>query len=263
MRALLSGWRKSCKASAAGEDYESQLFTSERSLCIGECPLTALDARCGSVRAPKIPPLCALSEAPTSRALKQSASLHQSEALWSAGSLLPLWGGLSLLEGGGEDPELKCFTQKQTSFDRQAGPGFFKKRPTGQPLEIPLANDSPNHDHSRVNPRTPDSQKPRKRSAALTLSLLFLTIAILGGIPWLVAEYDPRYSSSYPDPYGPGYQAAVISIVSIIFVSIPASAVSLLCGLIARKRSRFSYLSIILNSLFLIYCGFVYLRWQQ
>ena len=129
-------------------------------------------------------------------------------------------------------------------------------------MEISLGNRRPNNDNSRVNSRIPESQKATNRSATLTLSLFFLTIAILGGIPWLVAESNPRYSSPYPDPHGLGYRAAVISIVSIIFVSIPASAVSLLCGLIARKRSRFSYVSIILNSLFLIYCGSVYFQWR-
>lgn len=107
-----------------------------------------------------------------------------------------------------------------------------------------------------------DSSKPmgKKKKETLALSLGFLLLALVGAIPWVVAETDPRYSTPYPDPYGPGYRASVTGILSLIFVSIPTSAISLCCGLIARRHSRLSYLSIIPTSLFLIYCAFVYCR---
>ena len=92
----------------------------------------------------------------------------------------------------------------------------------------------------------------------LGASLVFLVLAIAGAVPMLIAINDPSALEYQPNGYGdPDF---VFGLLCLIGVSIPTSLISLLLGLSARSRSRFSYVSIIPTSLFLAYCGYTYLQ---
>ena len=91
---------------------------------------------------------------------------------------------------------------------------------------------------------------------SLTVSFVFLIIAVLGAIPMYDAIANPQDGMGQMGRGLGGF-------FGIICISIPASFVSLLCGLATISESKLAYIPVIPTSIFLLYCGYILMRIVQ
>jgi hypothetical protein len=92
-----------------------------------------------------------------------------------------------------------------------------------------------------------DKKNPRIPKRVI-ISWFFLAVAIAGTIPMVVWGETGNYGE------------VLVAIGSLLLISIPASAFSLLCGVLAVNESALSYTSIVPALGNLLYCGCVLLR---
>ena len=92
--------------------------------------------------------------------------------------------------------------------------------------------------------------------AGVIASFVFLVIAIGAAAPM----YD---AVSHPQDGFNGYGQGWAGIICIIFISIPASFISLFCGLASVSKSKLAYISIMPTLIFLLYCGYTWIQIKQ
>ena len=90
------------------------------------------------------------------------------------------------------------------------------------------------------------SKYTKSTKVLLTLSFIFLLLSILGFWPVYNVSKKPQDGM---EGMGPG----IISALSLLFVALPASILSLIFGLVIVKESKLSFITIVPTSALLLY----------